>query len=121
MKPCDEACPKCGSSDIHRRHRMLGDDDHAVCGPSGKRRSSVFINRSDPYYHPVVDECIAHHCRSCQYYWDTHPMTTEQQPQHPGNEDHLNACPDCGAVCCDGSCGPNTPDEKTVTPARDTP
>ena len=25
----------------------------------------------------------------------------------PGNEDHLNACPDCGAVHCDGSCPPN--------------
>ena len=30
-----------------------------------------------------------------------------RMPQHPGNEDHLNTCPDCGSVHCDGSCQPN--------------
>ena len=34
-----------------------------------------------------------------------------------GNEDRINACPDCGAVYCDGSCQPNETDQRPKVPS----
>ena len=50
---------------------MPHEDANKHLGPSNKVRSSEFINRSDKFYHKVLKECITHHCRTCQYYWDS--------------------------------------------------
>jgi hypothetical protein len=70
LPPCSIPCPKCGASDISRRHLMP--NDNAQLGLSGgPGRSSDFVDRSMNWKHPVLLECISHSCRVCGYYWDT--------------------------------------------------
>lgn len=72
IKPCDEPCRKCGGKDIHRQHRRAGEKWHAT-SENGEPFSS-FIN-VDNWTREATRECITHHCRTCQYDWQTKPLS----------------------------------------------
>lgn len=69
-KPCDFPCPKCGSADIMRRFWAKGD-----------QRPAKEYNQSMSRYTSVscwnayaTKDHIVHHCRRCQYEWQTLTM-----------------------------------------------
>ena len=69
--PCDQNCPKCGSRDIHRKHRMPGDgvDKQGIDDELIKRPPFMEVNW--PYGWKASKEHIGHHCRTCQYEWES--------------------------------------------------
>lgn len=69
-KPCKLSCPKCGSLDIHRQHEWPGEYD-AGFEPQERTTPFVKIRRFDS---KILAECIVHHCRDCQYEWETAPL-----------------------------------------------
>ena len=71
--PCGESCHKCGSSDIHRRFHYKGVDTIST-GPSTGIPSSEWVNRDDRWVQPALQDCVVHHCRTCQFQWDGAPL-----------------------------------------------
>jgi hypothetical protein len=67
--PCKSSCPKCGSTDIFRKHLDGGEEARPGLS-SGAGRSSVFVDRSTSWWKAKI-ECLTHYCRTCQYYWDS--------------------------------------------------
>lgn len=73
MKPCEIPCPKCGNIDISRKY-------HKKDEPLRRRNvvESEFITLN-PYsktypcesYPTAKKEFLEHHCRCCQYQWDS--------------------------------------------------
>lgn len=77
--PCNYACPKCGSSDAHRRYFRKGFDTSGI-GPyptEDEVGKSEFVNRKERWYQPALKECIVHTCRCCGYSWDTAPLNLD--------------------------------------------
>jgi len=75
LKPCDVPCPKCGSMDILRRFHRGGttfrDDTHR------DEPSTPFVDRArSPWDQSALQDCIIHHCRHCQFSWDSAPLGT---------------------------------------------
>jgi len=69
MKPCDMPCPKCGGADIFREH--LEKDEERDRRWDGKGEwENEFVSYSFRCA-KAKQECIAHHCRTCQYDWGT--------------------------------------------------
>lgn len=76
-KPYEYTCPKCGSSDVMLTHFEKGAEiEH---GMFDKRKTTKHIKEQSPFTSNVVLECIKHHCRICQYWWSTDPITTEDK------------------------------------------
>lgn len=69
MKPCKQPCPKCGSTDIYRlfKHQNQKWDDKDL-------DVSNFINRLSDFDVQATRDCIVHHCRGCQFNWQTKPL-----------------------------------------------
>lgn len=71
IKPCDLPCPKCGSADVMRRfwpkdeRRKAKAYDECNMGPYVRVERWNAVARRDH---------IGHHCRCCQYEWQTLPM-----------------------------------------------
>lgn len=63
-------CPKCCSNDIHRLWRERGARWTLYC--RNTRKSNQWVTYADWEAH-AKKECISHHCRCCQYEWDTSP------------------------------------------------
>lgn len=67
--PCATPCPKCGASDIHRRHYSKGDQLYRGIGDEPRKQSKfVKVMFTESY---AKRECIAHSCRCCGYDWET--------------------------------------------------
>lgn len=76
MKPCEQPCPKCGSSNNLRQHRAEGTKwRFGVSSPFRKDLpwKSDFLN-FEGNYATTLKECIAHHCLTCQFVWETAPL-----------------------------------------------
>ena len=71
VRPCDEACLKCGSKDIHRKYRKKG--ERWSVGDRADEPFSKFIN-ADGWWREAVRDCITHHCRTCQYDWQSRTL-----------------------------------------------
>jgi hypothetical protein len=71
-KPCEEPCPKCGSPDINRQYRRRG--ERWDVGDGDAIPVSKFINRHNMWTREATRECITHHCRTCQFDWQTKPQ-----------------------------------------------
>ena len=69
--PCSLPCPKCGSADIYRRHRAAKEE----WSRDEKRRDyeTDFVSYVG-WSAKAKSECITHHCRCCQWKWDTAPL-----------------------------------------------
>ena len=76
-KPYEYTCPKCGSSDVMLTHFEKG--EKIAHGIFDKRKTTKHIKEQSPFESNVVLECIKHHCRICQYWWSTDPITTEDK------------------------------------------
>jgi hypothetical protein len=66
--PCRISCPKCGGSDICRKHRVAGEtwDKYNL----ERERNNDFVRSKGLCYYAKL-ECITHHCRECEYEWET--------------------------------------------------
>ena len=62
--PCEMTCPKCGGKDIHRQHRDKGDVWRTEFGGEPE---TPFVKKHASFSAVAVREHIAHHCRTCQY------------------------------------------------------
>lgn len=82
-KPCNVPCPMCGSDDIHRTYRSKGDEiGYPSDGSPG--RSSQYVKREWMDWR-VLSECIVHHCRTCQFYWDSPVLARTKPPKDPAS------------------------------------
>lgn len=64
MKPCEEACPKCGSSDAYRQFFPKGG---RIEDPSETITSQLEYVTFRVYN--AKQDVMFHHCRTCQYEW----------------------------------------------------
>ncbi len=75
VMPCNLPCPKCGGADIFRKFYASGEcietDKYGKC-PS--RFSS-----GQGYAWTAYDDHIKHHCRCCQYDWETKPLPKKRK------------------------------------------
>ena len=68
--PCDEPCPKCGSSDILRRFLERGAD---VPYEGYDKCRSKYATGQCHCWRATRDH-IHQHCRCCQFSWQTLPL-----------------------------------------------
>lgn len=71
VKPCDFPCPKCGSIDVLRNFWPRGE----------RRQAREYDKQSMGKYASVTcwnayanKDHLVHHCRCCQFEWQTLPM-----------------------------------------------
>lgn len=70
MLPCEEPCPKCGSSDVNRQYRAKGE---YIKNEKYDRCENKFAGgRGFSYY--AFREHIDNHCRCCHYRWQSRIM-----------------------------------------------
>lgn len=69
-KPCDEPCPKCGSSDVWREFwgKDAGRDAKNWATTEGK------YERADGHRLFATRDHLRNTCRCCQYYWKSLPL-----------------------------------------------
>jgi len=67
--PCEIPCPKCGSSDVLRNFYREGDAYRLF--DKGRKTVSSKNVLYDAFGATVLKDCIIHHCRCCQFEWDT--------------------------------------------------
>jgi len=80
MKPCERLCPKCGSADVTRRFVRAGEyilpssakeadkrsfERHKGCSCSECKGWIRSLGKK------LARDTIFHHCRCCQYEWNT--------------------------------------------------
>lgn len=68
--PCKISCIKCGSNDINRIYRKKGDYVSIGMGEKAIDRPP-YLAIDIPWGWSVLQEHINHHCRVCQYDWQT--------------------------------------------------
>jgi hypothetical protein len=74
-------CPKCGSRDIHRQHAESGEDLDLSFSERSTRRENEYIYIDGWTDARVKKECIMHHCRCCQYDWETGVLVNSISPK----------------------------------------
>lgn len=77
-KPCELPCPKCGSTDVMRS--FWPKDERRNPKEYGQRTGKW--TRVIAWNEYATRDQIAHHCRCCQYEWQTLPM----KPHKPVKE-----------------------------------
>jgi hypothetical protein len=75
IKPCDLPCPKCGSADISRS--FWPKETRRQAKEYGARSGKW--TRVECWNEYATRDQLAHHCRCCQYEWQTLPMRKEKQ------------------------------------------
>ena len=71
LAPCSAPCPKCGSQDIHRRHAPAGAKLDLGYERRDMERVNEYVRINGWLDAEVKLECIMHHCRCCQFEWET--------------------------------------------------
>jgi hypothetical protein len=80
--PSSFPCPKCGSADIYRLHAEAGEVLDLSYGERSTRRVNEYVHIDGWTEAKVKKECIRHHCRCCQYEWETGVLeNTNVQPR----------------------------------------
>lgn len=69
IPPCDQPCPKCGSTDIRRAFMLGGEKIDLRYSERYKRRINEFVHISGGGAEALKDH-IAHRCRVCGYDWE---------------------------------------------------
>ncbi len=72
--PCALKCPKCGSDDIHREFHEKGNNWSTVLSEVRERENALVV--IDKWDGRAKRDCIIHHCRGCQYEWETEPLSS---------------------------------------------
>jgi FtsZ-binding cell division protein ZapB len=72
--PCNEPCAKCRSNDIYRKFYAIGDirETEFSC-----KRVPKFADKISSFRFRATEDHIIHHCRCCQYTWETEPLKDE--------------------------------------------
>lgn len=73
-KPCDLPCPKCGSADVMRS--FWGKEDRRQAREYGVPIGR--FSRAIAWNVYATKDHIVHHCRCCQYEWQTLPMAAKR-------------------------------------------
>ena len=83
-KPCDLLCPKCGSEKIYREFWERGKKESNHCGQK-EDRENKFVKIS---YFEIIGQKdhIQHHCRCCQFSWETEPISAPLNIESKGRE-----------------------------------
>lgn len=68
--PYSAACSKCGSPDIYRRHRYKDEKWSQPIGENSKNYATRWVSYFG-YYATAIRDCITHHCRCCQWKWES--------------------------------------------------
>lgn len=71
--PCNTPCCKCGSNDINRTYYDESQHVYKPINPP-RQKSNEFVDRTGVFW-VAKKECIVHHCRVCQYEWDSATLT----------------------------------------------
>jgi hypothetical protein len=71
LKPCDLPCPKCGSTDVLRS--FWAKDERRQAREYDKQTMGKYA-RVSCWGAEASRDHIVHHCRCCQYEWQTLPM-----------------------------------------------
>jgi hypothetical protein len=76
VAPCSALCPKCGSPDILRQFRRNGEEwEGAVeIGEYIEPGENTLIVWGEYGNTKAKRDIITHHCRCCQYDWQTPPI-----------------------------------------------
>ena len=74
LAPCSAPCPKCGSQDIHRRHAPAGAKLDLGYERRDMERVNEYVRINGWLDAEVKRECIMHHCRCCQFEWESAPQ-----------------------------------------------
>lgn len=74
IKPCDWSCPKCGSSDISRKFNKAGNFWSNIDKISYEERYEDDLVVASEWVTTAKKDLIHHHCRCCQYFWNTLPL-----------------------------------------------
>lgn len=80
MKPFEQPCIKCGSSDIYRKYFKVGQNTNFL-GSRNFEDSNEWVDRTYEWAQPAKKECICHHCRSCHYTWESDPLGANSETQ----------------------------------------
>lgn len=85
--PCSAACPKCGSLDIHRHHRASKEEWSRNLGENRQNYETLWVSY-EGYSAKALKECITHHCRCCQWKWESDclPNASDQTPRTQDHE-----------------------------------
>jgi hypothetical protein len=75
-KPCDLPCPKCGSAYVMRSFWAKGERRQAKEYAQQTMGKYVDVSCWNAY---ANRDHLAHHCRVCQYEWQTLPMKARAQ------------------------------------------
>jgi len=68
-KRCSMPCPKCESENIHRRYRRKDEEwNKDICDYECRETERVEYRK---YHARAKVECLVHHCRCCDYEWDS--------------------------------------------------
>jgi len=76
--PYCATCPKCGSTDILRQYRKRHEEWSNAIGDYTKKETNFVSKRQ--YRSVAIFECITHHCKICQYEWETGVLSVEPTP-----------------------------------------
>jgi hypothetical protein len=71
--PCSASCPKCGSTDIARKHQIPGDRRRTYSILRDSEHNTAYVEE-DWYEGKCKKECIANVCRCCGYRWEVDPL-----------------------------------------------
>lgn len=70
VKPCELPCPKCGSADVYHHYRAKGE----IWSQDKYGKHSKYAS-GQAYTLTSFAEHIEHHCRGCQFDWQTKPLS----------------------------------------------
>jgi hypothetical protein len=73
--PCELPCPKCGSKDVVRHFYATGERIPTDTHDNQPTRYSA----GGGWYWKAAEDHIRHHCRCCQYGWDTKPLPKQRK------------------------------------------
>lgn len=71
-KPCELTCPKCGSSDNSLKFFAKGFFLHSY--DNDRKQKETKYMKSDQHGYIAKQDCLLHHCRCCEYEWETEPL-----------------------------------------------
>lgn len=75
-KPCEVACPKCGSADVARSFNAKGETVRSyVYG----KQPNQFMSGLGTYNWTTTRDHIHNNCRSCHYEWATMPLAANNR------------------------------------------
>lgn len=84
LLPCQIPCPKCGSADISRVFRERRETWLTYACEHVRTNRWVDVDRHSGL---CLEDIITHHCRVCQWDWETLPLSPNAPASATGREE----------------------------------